>query len=234
MQPAMAADQDDRGHHPLVVGGDGLAARGAAARKKPPSPTTMMSAPEPLLPAQAVAEPDGQDQQQEEQLGGEDGLDDAELAEAQGGGLQPELHQHEGEADEPDPPLDGVGHQAQPQGGRLGGRLDADPLEDRGQGVDEGGSGCQQVGHAPVVLANHPGARTPAGAPGRVGRTRRPRARPGRPPGRARPPGARPTRPGSRRPGRWPVGSRGRAGSRPPATRRIPPSTPPPPVGRSR
>jgi hypothetical protein len=98
---------------------------------------------DPLLPAQVVPEPDAEDEQQEQQLGGEHRLDDAQLAEAERGGLQPEHDQHQPEADQPDAPFEGVGHQAPAHGRRLGGGLDADPLQHRGQCVDEGCT-CRQ------------------------------------------------------------------------------------------
>jgi hypothetical protein len=109
---------------------------------------------EPLLPMQPVAEPASEDEEEEQQFGGEHGLDHTELPEAQGRGLQSEGDEHEAEADDPDDPPDGVRHQAEAHRRRLGGVLHPDALEDRGQSVDEGGERCQEVGHHSVVLAN--------------------------------------------------------------------------------
>jgi hypothetical protein len=77
-----------------------------------------------------VAEPDHQDDQEEQQLGGQHRLHHAQLAHAERCSLQAEDHQHQGEADQPDAPLEGVGHQTPAHGGGSWSVLHPDPLED--------------------------------------------------------------------------------------------------------
>ena len=119
MQPAMAPRRIDVGEQPTRAGWAGRCPPlGVGGQEEAGEPADDGGRTQPFEPAQPVAEPHGQDEQQEEELGGEDGLDDAELAEAEGGGLQPEDHQHEREADQPDATPEGMGHEAEPQGAR--------------------------------------------------------------------------------------------------------------------
>ena len=138
---------------------------GAAARKNPPRPATMTTAPSHSMPGQPVAEPATEDEQQEEQFGGEHGLDHAQLPEAQGGGLQAELHEHEGEADEPDPPLDGVGHQAQRRVVDSGAVSTPMRWRTEVRALTKAASRCQEVGHRYRCTRKSPAPCTP---PGRV------------------------------------------------------------------
>ena len=66
-------------------------------------------------PGDAIAEPEpgGQEEHEEQELGGQDGLDLAEVTEVEGDRLAQERPHHDGESDQPDPALEGVGHQAQ-------------------------------------------------------------------------------------------------------------------------
>ena len=171
MQAAMIPSSTADATTHCAVSGIAWPPLGAAARKKPPRPTTTVNAPSHSCKVRRKRNQPPEDEQQEQELGGQHGLDDTELAEPEGGGLQPEDDQHQPEPDEPDAPPDGMGHQAEAKGGRLGCRLDPDPLEHRGQGIDEGGSRCQQVGHPSVVVAITARARQcPRWRPGRPGR----------------------------------------------------------------
>ena len=122
---------------------------GSATTKKAPSPATTAADPGALPPAQPVVEGDDEDGLEEEQLGGEHGLDHAQLPEPQGHGLEDEGERQQGQAQQPDPPAQGVGDQAEAHG-RLGrGRLDPHPLEDGGDGVHERRRGGEEVGDDP-------------------------------------------------------------------------------------
>jgi hypothetical protein len=122
---------------------------GPGGQEEPAETADHQERAEPLAGTQPVAEPNGQDQEQEEQFGGEDRLDHTELTKAQGRCLQSELDQHQGETEEPDAALDGVGDEAEAEGRGLGGGLDPDALQHRGDGVREGGEGCKEEGHGP-------------------------------------------------------------------------------------
>ncbi len=94
MNPAMSENSTTNATVHWVASGIALPPDGRAARKNAPRPTTMVSAPEPLLCREPEAEPDHEDEEQEEELGGEHRLDHAQLAEAERGRLQEEHHQH--------------------------------------------------------------------------------------------------------------------------------------------
>jgi hypothetical protein len=76
---------------------------------------------------------------QEQDFGGEHRLHHGEVAEAQGGGLQPEGDQQEGEAQHPDPPMERMGEQPKAHGVPGRGRLDPDALENPGDRAGQRG-----------------------------------------------------------------------------------------------
>ncbi len=163
MIPSRTADATTH----FVVSRDGLASARRSGKEEAAEPDDDGHRAQPLLPSEPEAEPAAEDEQQEQELGGQHGLDHAELAEPEGGGLQPEDDQHQPEPDEPDAPPDGMGHQAEAEGGRLGRGLDPDPLEHRGQGIDESGESLpagrpplrctRDHGHVPGSALSAPG-----------------------------------------------------------------------------
>ena len=104
-----------------------------------------------------------EDGDEEQEFDGQDGLDHGQIAETQGRGLQDELHQQEGEAQEPDPPLEGIGEQAQVHGVGRRGMLDPDALQYAGHGTAEGGGGRQDINHATFYNTGRTSARNVAG-----------------------------------------------------------------------
>ena len=140
--------------------------------------------PAPLPPGQVVAEPDAEDQDQEEQLGGDDGLHRAQLAEPQCPGLEQEPDADHGDPEEPDGVGEGVADQLDAHH-RVGRRvLHADALEDGAQGVGQGGQHGEDVSHVQCLPQAPVGARRPpcpdaAGAIGAAGSGPAPAAGPG-------------------------------------------------------
>ena len=67
-----------------------------------------------------------EDGDEEQELNGQDGLHHGQIPETQGRALQDELHQEQGGAQQPYPPLEGIGEEAQAHG--VGGRGTSTPM----------------------------------------------------------------------------------------------------------
>ena len=68
-------------------------------------------------------------------------------ADVEGEGLEQEAADHEGEPQEPHPPAEGVGEEAELHGGRFGGVLYPHALKDAAQRVRKRGPECEYVDH---------------------------------------------------------------------------------------
>jgi hypothetical protein len=119
----------------------------------PHSRSPGMRCPGPLLPAEVLAEPEGQDGDQERQLERQDGLHDGETAHVEGEGLQEESGDEAETTQQPHLPPDGVGDQAPVQRRLRRCVLDAHALEDGRERVGQGagdGEHVDHVAHLPV------------------------------------------------------------------------------------
>ena len=125
---------------------------GRAARKNPPRPTTTVTPPIHSRARQVVAEPNGEDEQQEQQLGREHRLHRTQLTVLQRSGHESELHEAEGKPDEPDPLPNGMTDEARLEGGRLRCRLDANALQHRCERVGECGKCGEDDGYHAAEL----------------------------------------------------------------------------------
>ena len=99
---------------------------------------------QPLSSPEAVAEPQGQDQEEEQQLRREHGLYRAQLSMFQCNRYEAELHEAEPESDEPDLLPDRMAHEARLESGRFRSSFDSHTLQHRGQGVCEGRQGSKE------------------------------------------------------------------------------------------
>ncbi len=108
----------------------------------------------PLLPAEVLAEPEGQDGDEERELQRQDGLDDGEAADVEGEGLEEESGDEAHAAEQPHLPADGIGDQAEMQGGLRRGVFHAHALEDGGERIGQrsrDGEHIDHLAHLPVV-----------------------------------------------------------------------------------
>jgi len=96
---------------------------------------------QPLAHPHVEAEPHRQQHDEEEQLGGEEGLHLGESPEVQGNRLEQEGSDHEAEPRQPDATAQRMGEQRQLERGVVGRVLEAHPLQNAGQRI---GQRCTQ------------------------------------------------------------------------------------------
>ena len=124
----------------------------------------------PLLPAQLLAEPEGQDGHQERELQGQDGLDDRQAPDMEGEGLEEESGDETHAAEQPHLAAHGIGDQAEVQRVLGRGILHAHALEDGGEGIGQRSRrwrARRPCRHLPVVGRPHLwlGCETPISGP---------------------------------------------------------------------
>jgi len=103
--------------------------------------------PDPLPRGDGEPEPRGEDEYEEQELCGEDGLDLAQVAQVQCERLTEERTDHDDEAEQPDTPTEGMGDQTQVQCGLIRGVFNPHSLQDAGDGIRQRRRQGQDVDH---------------------------------------------------------------------------------------